>query len=224
MNASHADPDDHLDQLLSLSAPSIAASTTSSEQDLEDLVTRARREQLRSPRRVAIAVGAGMSALLFVGGGVAVANDVLWSDWVEDPVGEYQFTLPSGNSCVVRVGDVESQDLRVEAAMQAFYAGDVSAKIRFDAAADERRLSPDNVQLADGTIVDLVPGSPLYNKDRDYRNTMEVAISTALTEELRQQGLSGDWTSNSEMTCTNDEEMAITPEDLGYSSDSGITP
>lgn len=219
------DVDASLDRMLAQSSPPTTTRTDELDRDLLALIARTGRERSRSRRPIQITTGAALLALLIGGGGVAVAGNRLWSDPLTQPTGDYLFDLPSGNVCSVRPGEVESVTPLVEAAVLDFYSGDVASKIDLEAAMAERRDHPDNVQLADGHIIDLVPGSPLYSADRDYRNAMEVAVTSALMTHLQNRGVVSDFTGGFMMSCTNDDEMAITAEDLGFTTDqSGVAP
>jgi hypothetical protein len=221
MQMTESSEDDRLDRLLNSSRPAVFEPSTDIAADLDDLISASKPSPRRRGRR-RLAIGAGVMALFAAGGGLAAAMEADWSPWIEKPIADYRYTLPSGNTCTVRVGDIASTDARMVAAIEDFYDGG-SPAVDVAAALERRAADPDSAQLADGTIVDIVPGSPLYNEDRNYRAAMDDAIRDALQRHLFDRGLSSSWTGASESQCSNEDELELTAEDLGFESN-GTAP
>lgn len=193
---------DLLDDLLDRSAP---ATRTAESADLVAMTMAARREAIPRRRMPRIALGVGIAALLAGGAGIAVANDLMWSDWVKDPQGWYSFTLPSGATCTAQTGDIEANDPRVAEAVTAFYASDVMARVDVEAALAELRSEPWIVTLEDGSTEVLEPGSPHFSFDEEYKGAVSIAVGHALTDHLAASNLPrAEHTALGEILCSND--------------------
>lgn len=193
---------DLLDDLLDRSAPATRAAEP---KDLAALSTAARDAATRRRRLPRVAIGVGIAALLVGGAGVAVANDLIWSSWVTVPVGSYSFTLPSGATCTTQSGDVESADPAVQAAVEEFYRGDPMSRVDVDSALAELRADPVVATLEDGSTEVLVPGSPHFSFDEEYKLAIGVAVGDALAAHLAERGIPrGEHTALGETLCSND--------------------
>lgn len=191
-----------LDDLLDRSAPATRAATPA---DLAAMATLARREVGSRRRRPRVALGVGIAAVLVGGAGIAAANDLVWSDWVKEPVGSYSFTLPSGATCTSQHGDVEAADPAVAAAVEEFYRGDVMARADVDAALAELRSEPWIAELEDGSTEVLEPGSPHFSYDDEYKFAVRNAVGAAVVAHLAERGMPrGPYSALGETFCSND--------------------
>jgi len=104
---------DHLDVLLTDSAPAETISSPALRRDLAVMAVEARAASRVRRRPLRVAATAGLAALLVSGAGTAVAASVFdWAPWAQDPDLAYLFILPSGRACEARVAvyDIESID------------------------------------------------------------------------------------------------------------------
>jgi hypothetical protein len=104
---------DHLDVLLTDSAPAATTPSPALRHDLAVMAVEARSASRLRRRPLRVAATAGLAALLVSGAGTAVAASVFdWAPWAQDPDLAYPFILPSGRACEARVAvyDIESVD------------------------------------------------------------------------------------------------------------------
>ena len=199
---------DTLDDLLDRSAPATDPPDASA---LALMVAEATATPTRTlTRRRALAVGSALVVAL-VGGGAAVATAGLnWSGWVAHPNGEYEFTLPSGATCTGRLGDVESPDPRVAQTVEDWARGtDIMAAADVDAVIEQWRRTPNVSVDANGDVTEIVPGSPSYDADAEYRAAVREAVQSALSDHLAAAGLAGvEYTVDGEQLCSNDVPAA----------------
>jgi len=195
---------DTLDDLLDRSALATRADLAAG--DVRAMIGDARREAIPKRRASRLAIGTAVAALLIGGAGVAVANDLLWSGWVTEPTATYSFTVPSGATCTVLTGDVESSDPAVAQAVKAFYAGDVMGSADVAAGLAELRADPPIATLPDGSTEVLVPGSAHYDEDAEYKWAVSNAVGDALEAHLHDLGFSQPaHVALGEQLCSNDE-------------------
>lgn len=187
-------PTDPLDRLLEVSAPSVTPDSPALADQLHHMVPEAsepaaaRRPSRPRPSRTAIA---GLtSALVVVGAGSAAAGGV-WSPWAQDPDTTVTYTLPSGATCEMRLGDVQDADPAMTAAIQDYLADvDLESVIDVDAQISALRADRDVFVVADdGSMTPAWYGTPDYKSpDEEYNLAHSMAITEAVTDELERQG------------------------------------
>ncbi|WP_127476400.1 hypothetical protein [Microbacterium sulfonylureivorans] len=169
MNDHERGEHDGLDRLISQSAPVRTVITTEIEEEFLR-IARATGPALgtrKMPRRWALA-GIGVSAAVILGtvGAAAAVTFDDWAWWAQEPDGVYLFTSPTGDTCEIRVGRIESDDPQIERALRDAQGQDqVLAKSDIAAAVEsERRLHEDfyKQQRADGIEPYVQPDSVLY--------------------------------------------------------------
>jgi len=114
--------DGGLDDLLLAARPARTVVTPPIEDELARMTVAAdgaivERDHPRRVKHVA-ALGFALAVLLGGAGAAAAASIGEWSWWAEDPDGKYYYTAPTGESCEVRIGKIESPDPEVEAVMR----------------------------------------------------------------------------------------------------------
>lgn len=189
---------DPLDGMLDAAAPRGADDHAGLRAELAAMTGDARRSArpARARRRVTVALGAGLAAVLVGSAGVAAASDYFdWAPWSQNPVAAYEYTLPSGVACEVRVGnlDLYDNDLEpiAEAQLKDWYARtDVLGLVeeRLPARIAESREGSHMHVLDDGTEVEAGYGTEYYDQDREYSSAFDQLVHQMIFEELVRLG------------------------------------
>jgi len=189
---------DLLDDLLDRSSPVTRAADSA---NLRAMISAASREHRRSRRRrIGLAAGA-LAALLVGGAGVATATDgFTWSPWLQDPLGSYSLTLPSGLECDVRIAHYTMPgDPLTTAAVNRIVedwwrSTDVIAAgeaLLPEMIADIRAMEQ-TVNLDTGEVVPSGYGTEFYDADWEYYLAWMNALGELQHKELSSHGYSAD--------------------------------
>jgi len=218
---------DPLDALLARSAPPVARPALGAE--LAAMAADARREALPRRRRAAkLAIGAGVTALLLGGAGVAFGEDVFpWQAWAQDPDVSVSFTLPSGRACETRIlvdpttsaGDgiqtpaPDSPHMREWIRSTDLLAGFDAAKtltgvpVSTDDGGPFRRLPDGSYERVPGGWTKRMPGPDgtvepprTFTEDERYQRAVEMYISERIREES-DRTRTADWSSSWQTEC-----------------------
>lgn len=186
-----------LDDLLDRSAPVVRRADDAT---IAAMIADAREMSVPRRRRRRLVVAGGVLTALLVGGaGIATAAEVFdWGSWLEDPVGEYALTLPSGLECTVRIAHYTAADPAV--------AHEVNRIVEdwwrsTDVAAATEPLIPqmiDQIRAADTTVYiaetgETVPGgygTDWYDADQEYHFAFANAVGELEHEVLGEHGIS----------------------------------
>ncbi|MDF2563454.1 MAG: hypothetical protein K0R99_4900 [Microbacterium sp.] len=170
-----------LDGLLRAARPPRTVVTPSIEDELARMTVAAGGSVVERdrPRRVkhAAALGVALAVLLGGAGAAAAATIGEWSWWAEDPDGKYYYTAPTGESCEVRIGKIESPYPEVEAMMRDIQGrgvvldeDDIAAafvvekQLQHDYEADQRAQGKDLYVQPDPVVYELA----VYRVIQDY--------------------------------------------------------
>jgi hypothetical protein len=196
MSSSH--DRNHLDDLLDQSAPPIPTVTNSVTDEVLRLhvLTREAAERTGRHRRWSRPTIAGAIALLLVGGAsTAVATGWRPPSW-ENPVdSSYTFTLPSGPTCTMLIGNVGGSDPESVQVIRDFYRdADYTKLLDDDAIAaqiQKIRLDKNTAIDAAGNEVPAGYGTKYYNADEEYKSAVNGILTDAAWTEIESEGLTG---------------------------------
>jgi hypothetical protein len=170
-----------------------------------DDASRGPRRRLR--RSAKVTIGAAVVALLAGGAAATATAELHWSGWIDNPAGEYHFTLPSGATCTGQAGDVTSKNPEVTKEVEDWFRHtDVMAVADVEAVISQWRKTPVTYMEEDGTVVEVVPGSSHYDADIEYRNAVSDAVQAALDAAMADHGFAGiEYSVKGEGVCSNDD-------------------
>lgn len=96
---------DPIDELLDRSAPATTRRTPELREELTRMAVASGSERRRTRARRRILAGTGIATVaLFGGAGAAAATGMIeWGPWAHDPDVVYEYTLPGGDACELRV-------------------------------------------------------------------------------------------------------------------------
>jgi hypothetical protein len=161
----------------------------------EELIRMAAREHplgrlRRFPSRAAVT--SATIALVLAGGGAAAAATLMeWKPWAEHPDASFQYTLPSGAECELRVGNLLGADEAAEQALRDFFATQdpltdevIRAEIERSRAVTHTATSPD------GTLIEIAWDDPrFYDADQEYGRAVSEVVTSGLWEYLEARGI-----------------------------------
>ncbi|MBF0816340.1 hypothetical protein E4U02_07945 [Microbacterium paludicola] len=181
---------DELDALLAGADPTSRADGDV-RAELERMSETPRRGRLRRfPPRAAVAT---VAAVLVLGGGTAAAaatGALGWQPWAEDPDAAWTYTVPSGATCELRVGNLTGAEPEVAAAVREFYAThDVLTDEAIAAVIEERRAGQHSITVG-AEEVDVAWDDPrIYDADDEYTAAVHRVASEAMWEHLEAEGI-----------------------------------
>ncbi|MDO5501988.1 MAG: hypothetical protein Q4G67_02325 [Actinomycetia bacterium] len=135
------------------------------------------------------------AAVLVAASGTAAAAAIGgWSaPWAQDPDGSIEFTLPSGDECEIRIGDLGSSDEgsadQVRAWLDEHTLDEIVDIEEWIAKERDTRIL---ATLADGRQIEVGYGTDHYDADYEYVTAVTNAISSALTTRAQEVGLSSE--------------------------------
>ncbi|MFT4284659.1 MAG: hypothetical protein QM598_07495 [Protaetiibacter sp.] len=181
---------DPLDELLTRNAPPTAPRTPGLREELTRMAVSSAdgRRASRSRRRIAIGTGITTVALL-AGAGTAAATGVVdWAPWAQDPDAVYEYTLPSGEACELRV--VFDDEATGAAARDILAEAELGSRIDVDAVIARLRATPNTVGDEFGNSWDGGYGTEYYpGVDEEYDRAMQFAVTDYLFGELNERGV-----------------------------------
>ncbi|MGO1317767.1 MAG: hypothetical protein ACTMIR_12145 [Cellulomonadaceae bacterium] len=199
--------DPELDHLLDASQPPTPLADATSDAELLAQVNEAR-EGARTPvrraaRRTATVTAAVLLGLGGVGAAAAAVTQASWSPWAKDPDVILTFELPSGAACELRLGNAETTDADVLAALREIAdTKDVLALADVDATIAELRANKGTYTDANGVEHDASYGTPYYQSpDSEFLTATSLAVSQLIREDLKAQGLPAGFGYSGESLC-----------------------
>jgi len=182
---------DPFDALLERSGPRTTPATPELREELTRMAVASVSDRRASgSRRLRIAAGAGIAALaLLAGAGTAAATGLIeWGPWAQDPDVVYAYTLPSGESCELRV----TFDDRATGEVARDIAADVdlASEIDVDGAIASMRAATSVASDEFGNTWDTAYGTEFYpGPDEEYDTAVGFAVSGLFAEELNARGV-----------------------------------
>ena len=182
---------DDIDQRIAHADP---AAPTAEVPELADMIASARDEVgAARTRRLRPVVAIGLATVVALGGAGTAAAVGEWSPWAQHPDIVFTFTMPSGEVCEQRMGNIQGADPEAVASLQDYVDRvDVFALADIDAAIAEIRADTNVTVLPDGTEAPAGYGTPYYDADLEYHLAVHRAVNEVLTDELERRDFPPD--------------------------------
>ena len=176
------------------------------------------REAIRDHRsRRGVLIATTTAGIVLAGTAAAAALGVVggWeTPWGENPDGAIEFTLPSGEDCEYRIGNVDTTSRERSDEPRAWLDAHTLDQVAdVDATLTDMRAQGNTFVRDDGTEVKVGYGTPYYDANNEYVDAVTRGVNTAIAEQAEETGILQEGSSlgvESEVNCADGWEPSST--------------